>query len=101
MHASHKQRVEALTAKPRRVEVEWIDSAAHPGWNISTDLLDDIEREDALKCWSCGYMINEGVDHITLALSYNIDPRTGLHGEYGDTITIPRVALVGVRDLRR
>lgn len=96
------KRLRQLTTKPRRVEVEWIDSAQKTGWRSADETLDWINLgTEALTCWSVGYLVDEREDSITLAPHYTIDTRTGLHDEYGDPMTIPRVAVVEIKELRR
>lgn len=96
------RRLHHLSARPRRVEVEWIDSTSQPGWVDATDVLDLVDRgDDALRCWTVGYLLDEAETSITVAPSFTIDPRTGLHDEYGDAMTIPRSSIREMHDLRR
>lgn len=86
---------------PRRVEFDWVDSAAHQGpWDEHDAIVANVERVGALNCHTVGYLIHEDDDTVTIAQSVTYDlNRLSL---LGHAMTIPRVAIVGkMRDLRR
>lgn len=81
-----------------RVEVEWVDSVtASSNWST----LRDLKRDGARRCTSVGYLVNETEDVLTLAQSLGYDEIEEAE-EFGQPITIPRVALLSEpRELRR
>lgn len=94
-------RLAQLSAKPRRVEVEWIDSAGEDGWRHAGDVLDESSRDGYTTCYCTGYLVGETDTAITLALGYTVNPGTGLHDAYLAPLTIPQVAVVEMKELRR
>jgi hypothetical protein len=96
-------RLKQLTTKPRRVEVEWLDSGRAAGWEDAQAVLSSLDDsgDGGPSCWTCGYLVDEREESVTVAGSYTTDHKTGLHSEYNSALTIPRVALVDMRELRR
>jgi hypothetical protein len=66
----------------RYAYVEWVDSVHMDAWNPADEL------EDARPEVSCGILVKETPDLITLALSHA--PATD---EYGQVVSIPKVAV--------
>ena len=61
------------------VEVEWIDSAATPGWGV------DVNDGDGLvECRTAGYLV--GKDRVSVKI---VQSQTS-HGSNGEMIAIPR-----------
>jgi hypothetical protein len=78
----------------RKVEVEWLDSIGQGRWRDRDEVLRAAEDEPLLH-HSCGYLIAENDRYVLLALN--------LHGSgdiVGDTIQIPRVAVLSVEELK-
>ena len=79
----------------KRVEVEWLDSICEGSWHRRDDVIREATRE-AMLHRSIGYLVHENDEMVLLA---------GSRGESGvmvsDTMQIPRVAVLTVRELRR
>lgn len=73
----------------RLVEARWVDSHVHARW-VAVDAVTDTR---AARCRSVGYLVDESEDAITLAQSVGDGPEGA--DEYGQPLTIPRVALCG------
>lgn len=77
------------------VEVEWVDSHVHDRWVSPEKILET----QLARCRSVGYLVQDTEEFVTIAQSLGVRP-DGEVEEYGQPITIPRVALVGeVRQL--
>ena len=100
MHSSAK-RLKTLSTKPKRVEIEWIDSASLDGWHEAQSALDQLGTDEQMTCFTCGFLIEETETAYTMASHYTLDPRTGLLCLLGSPLCIPKVAVVVVRELRR
>ncbi len=71
------------------VEVEWIDSWAHGGWQDPEDV-----DGTPLKCRSVGYLLKNGPNTVVLALSQHEG------GSVGDVLTIPSRCVTELRTLQ-
>lgn len=75
-----------------RVEVRWIDSAFHRGWSSASQKRNEMATSE---CRTVGYFIAS--DKVAVKLAMNMADK----GEnYGDGISIPRVAVKKMRRLR-
>lgn len=72
------------------VEVEWVDSHVHDRWVTPADL----EDTGVARCSTVGYLIQDSPLHVTVAQSVGTKVLGDVE-EYGQPITIPRVALTG------
>lgn len=77
----------------KRVEVEWIDSAVASGWHQELTA----EMKNPLVCHTCGYLIHSDAETIVVALNRGSG---GSAKPFGDAITIPRCAVLNIKDLR-
>jgi len=74
----------------RIVEVEWDDSVTHSTPWVSPD---DLKLDGlAMRCTSVGYLVHQTPEAVVLAQSASFS-RAGEVEEYGQPITIPRVAI--------
>ena len=82
----------------RIVEVTWVDSNVAHGW-ISTETAKKNADERPLNCRSVGYVLSEDAeDRLTLVTSL-ADNLQGRDVAAGDTLTIPKGAILTMRDL--
>jgi hypothetical protein len=97
-----ERRLAQLATKPKRVEVEWIDSGRNDGWTGAVRTINNLDVSPVGEsCYAAGYLIDDRPESVTIALSYTTDPETGLHHQYLCPLTIPRVAVVELHELRR
>ena len=79
----------------KKVEVEWLDSISEGRWYGKDAVIAEATRE-AMVHRSLGYLLHENEDMVLLA---------GSRSETGvmvcDTMQIPRVAVLTMRELRR
>ena len=80
------------------VEVLWLDSEHHSDWESLPSVLEEQETT-SLECSSVGYLVAEKDDRIILATSFTIEEESETQISY--FITIPRVAIVSQRELRK
>lgn len=73
--------------------IDWIDSAAEPGWVASFNL----KSVKIAKCQSAGFLVKENKKFITLALNRAAD---GSHFPYGELMSIPKACITKKRKLR-
>lgn len=81
----------------KRVEVAWTDSEGTPGWQNLRDAQREAE-EPLLLHHSCGYLVGDTDDAVTVALSYRPAVNDWLPMVSG-TIKIPRRCVVTVTPL--
>ncbi len=75
------------------VEVEWVDSTSRGGGRYEDDYLKDT---GPAKCKSAGYLLAKNPSHVMLVQSIDTE-----NPEYMmDVITIPRKAVLSVRELK-
>jgi hypothetical protein len=79
----------------RRVEVEWLDSLGEGGWSQRDEALRRA-RDDPMRHSSCGYLLEDAPNYLLLCLN-----RHGSGQIVGETIQIPRVAILAIHNLRR
>lgn len=65
------------------VYVEWVDSVGHEGWRS----LEELSDPPPLTCVSCGFLVRETEDVITVAASWSAT------GRFDETISIPWCAV--------
>ena len=83
----------------RIVEVDWVDSNVAHGW-VNTKLAKKTADERPLTCRSVGYVLSEDAeDRLTLVTSL-ADNLEGEGQSVADTVTIPMVSILNVRDLK-
>lgn len=83
----------------RRVEVDWIDSTSHDGWDDEHKVLAESEQDDYMTCCTIGYLIKETDELVMLAGSLSTSgPRSR---NVGHVMSIPKSAIVARRELRR
>ena len=71
------------------VLIEWLDSHQKAGWHT-----EEPERE-GLRCGSVGWLVYEGSEAVTVAAHMTWEEEPQRSGE----MTIPRCAVVSIRDL--
>lgn len=80
----------------KRVQVEWIDSISDGSWVTREEAVTRAQKGDILACTSVGLLLADTDDYVLLATSHMRD---------GDLVQgllqIPRVAVRGVKELRR
>lgn len=64
--------------------VEWVDSASQNGWGT----LSELGHHGVSFCRSVGFVVRDGGDEVLLAQSEDYR-----HGNWGDVIAIPVVAI--------
>ena len=73
--------------------IEWIDSATHgDGWQDLEEVLDTIQKQGILRCYSIGWVIDEDDLTLTIAATWSPDyddKPSRVHG----VMTIPKVAI--------
>ena len=67
--------------------IHWIDSAGHSGWHKASE-----QTYEPMTCQTAGFLIHETEISLTLALNIALDD--GADFDVGETITIPKVAIV-------
>jgi len=72
--------------KHKILEVEWIDSEAHPGWHENSKALAYAKKHELL-CYTVGYFLHEDTEVLTIAMSYNDE-------EKGMLWKIPKVNII-------
>lgn len=80
----------------KTVEVTWLDSEQNASWEKLSDVLED---QGTLDCKSVGYLIADKEDRIILASSMSSDEEYEEHISH--YITIPRAAVVSIKELRK
>ena len=85
--------------KPRRVEVEWIDSASWSSWRDVEWYVERAKKSEMLHR-SCGYVLADNDDAIMLALSLT-DEEDERDRMATEVMLIPRVAVIKVTDWRQ
>jgi hypothetical protein len=73
------------------VEVEWVDSCYHQGWQ-DTDIA---KNKQVSRCSSVGYVIRDDKDQLTIAQGMTSNDNVG------DMVAIPRVSIIKVTTLIR
>lgn len=81
--------------RPPLVEVEWLDSMAFPGWTDGNDQVLRMGDVDALRHYTCGYLLKRTAEYVGVALS------VGWTGTVGDVIQIPRQVIRRVTVVRK
>ena len=78
----------AAETKPRPpvAYVEWVDSSRGAGWMSVEHAI-----QQSLTCWSCGFLIDDGEESVTVATSI-VDE----NDVCADAMTIPRCAIVSM-----
>lgn len=77
------------------VEVEWIDSIGHHGWQSADALTTQLAKGDPeLSVRSCGYLYCEDATHVVLTLGQTAQ------GQVDSVIQIPRCAVRSITVLR-
>lgn len=79
------------------IECIWVDSEHNSDWSKLDDVLE--EQSGSLECRSVGYLIADKDDRIILATSISADEST--EESVSAYITIPRVAIISIRELRK
>ena len=74
------------------IYVEWVDSAGTSGWSNKEEL-----HTHALKCRSVGWLIEENDECLIICLNHAIPP---VNREYGEVVTIPKVAVTKKKFLK-
>lgn len=69
--------------------IEWVDSSVTGGWRNKREI-----RAKPASCYSVGMALIANEEVITLVLSGSGDD------EYADTMTIPKVAIKRIRELK-
>ncbi len=75
------------------VEVFWVDSASRGRW----DSLEGYRGQRPALCKTCGYLVDESNEHITVALSQG--DTTSMVSTVLDSICIPRGCVTKIRRL--
>ena len=70
--------------------IEWVDSMHQSDWVKVGDI------KETKPEYSCGILLNDGTDCVTIALSYAQET-----DEYGHVISIPRVAIKSIAVFER
>jgi len=74
-----------------RYEVTWVDSHSIDGWNTRSDM--EEHAGIGIGCKTIGYLYALKEDRVILTMSENVNE------QWGHTMTIPRVAVIGARKL--
>ena len=77
------------------VEVEWVDSMGHRGWQPREEAATDLEDPDILRHRTTGYLFRKTKKYLAINQSYGI----GGSGMVDAVLQIPRSAVVIVRVL--
>ncbi len=77
------------------VVVEWVDSKQDDGWR----LMSDMHPHDVLSIQSYGRLIENESDHVTISGHCGIDPNDGDDDQTCARMTIPRIAIVSIRQI--
>lgn len=80
-------------AATRIVEVVWIDSNTIGGWHRTADMLASV-TDGAMECRSVGYVFFENDERLVLIGDQNDNDQVA------EAMTIPKVAIKSVRDLK-
>lgn len=77
------------------IEVEWVDSMSHHGWESITSKKAGFDQADMLLQRSCGYLIARAKDYVAVAHSIGIGVDNAC-----DAIQIPRCSIRSMRYLK-
>lgn len=70
-----------------KVNVEWIDSASNNSWTLFEDVTDE-----PIVCESCGWLIKETKEYVTLALTIGEEPL-----QVSNYMTIPKCSIKSIK----
>jgi hypothetical protein len=91
--------VKAKAGKPGdMVLLKWHDSMRTTGWRTTDEALAEVARDGVTLCRTVGVLVGENEDRIMVAL--NAGEPAGGEPMVGETITIPKSALVSRQRLR-